>query len=168
MEDGPPKNRTKRRGAAVFETILVLPVLAIGLFSITEFSMLVNRQQHLVDACRNGAVVASTLDAEIIEASASGQPPIAVRDAIQGRLADVNIDEFEIHFSYGIEAQRLTAETLAARGCDADVTALGKAARVSVTVPATELTPDLLGAFGFDISERTYSATTTFPYDFSP
>lgn len=155
----------KRRGSAVFETIITLPLLIAGLFSIVEFSMLVNRQQHLVEACRNGALVASRLEPKVLESTAHGEAPRDVVQAVTGRLADAHIDAVEIDFSYDRAAQAAVAKTQKELGCSGDVSELGRCVRVSISVPATELSPNLLEVFGFDISRRMYSAAAVFPYE---
>ena len=51
--------RLYRRGGAVLELILCLPVLIIALFAIAEFGVLMANQQQLEYASRIGALVAS-------------------------------------------------------------------------------------------------------------
>lgn len=155
--------KTPRRGVAVFEAILVIPVLVIGVFSIVEFSMLTNRQQHLVEATRNGAAVASQLAPDIITSTENGTVPKVVQQAVNGRLSEAGIGKADIQFLHGARARAKVARTTAANGCKTDLSPLGECVRVEVTVPATELSPNLLGAFGFDISERKYSAASIMP-----
>jgi len=157
--------RRARRGSAVLETILVLPLLVTGVFSIVEFSLLVNRQQHLVEACRNGALVATRLAPETIAAAEKGVVPEAVRNAIEGRLSEANIREVEIKFTIDKTAHAEVAAAHVANGCRAEVAPLDRCVRVAITVPATELSPNLLGGFGFDITERDYSAAVVYPYE---
>ena len=97
-----------RRGSAVFETIITLPLLIAGLFSIVEFSLLVNRQQHLVEATRNGALVASRLEPEILKSSLTAGVPLDVEAAVRGRLAEVDIDDVKIEFSFDRAAHALS------------------------------------------------------------
>lgn len=157
--------RKRRRGAAVLETIISMPVLIAAVFSIVEFSMLVNRQQHMVEACRNGALVASRLEPEVLKASTKGAVPSDVRSAVTGRLAEANIEKVDIQFSFDRAAHVQVAAMHAAHECRASVEPLGQCVRVAISVPATELSPNLLQVFGFDISQRKYSAAAVFPYE---
>lgn len=154
-----------RRGSAVFETILVLPVLIAGLFAIVEFSMLANRQQHLVEASRNGALVASRLDPSVLKSTRQGEAPADVRQAVLGRLSEVDIGNADIRFTYDAAARADVAARQRELRCRGNTDALGVCVRVEVTVPATELSPNLLSVFGFDISKRDYSAASVYPYE---
>lgn len=159
------QNCRQNRGAAVLETIITLPILIAAVFSIVEFSMLVNRQQHLVEAARNGALVASRLSESELKASNSGTVPKSVAAAVEGRLEEANITNVDIRFSYGSQAQADVDAEHKSRGCDARTEPLRRSVRVAVKVPATELSPNLLSVFGFDISNRSYAASSVFPYE---
>src|SRR5262245_39782959 len=50
-----PKKRSNRRGAAVVEAALVLPVVCMFLFGILEYCRYVMTLQVLTNACREGA-----------------------------------------------------------------------------------------------------------------
>ena len=70
------------RGAAVVEFAIVLPLLAMFLFGIVEFSLMYNRQQALHAAAREGGRVAA------LETSTQTDITAAIDSALSGSSFD--------------------------------------------------------------------------------
>lgn len=70
--------RRNERGAAMAEAALVLPILVIMLFAITQFGLALNRAQSLEAAAREGARLAS------IQTSSSADITARVNSTLSG------------------------------------------------------------------------------------
>lgn len=86
-------SRKKRRGQALVEFALVLPMLAVLLFAIIEFARIWNAKQLLTDAAREGARVAVVGDPSI---TAESQVNPRIRDIVARGGFDASEDALEI------------------------------------------------------------------------
>ena len=166
------RGRPRRRGAVTLELILTLPIWLILLLAIIEFGQLLSNQQQVALAGRVGAEEASqTPDLPI----SPGVPvPANVLDAIDQQLASSGISACHVRLQHNVvpaappvfEAPiELSAGDCDCREPDAALPSAREYVRVTVGVRLTQLTPNLLRMFGFDVSDRIVQQTTTFRYE---
>jgi Flp pilus assembly protein TadG len=150
----------RRRAGVVLELILVLPILVITLFAVVEFGLVMANLKQVALASREGARMAA--DAAPLDAATTS----LIRAAIDRRLESAGLGASA---TQGITVQ----ETVTFNGPFTDgicpvITSPampGNAVRVTVCVELDRLTPNLLQAFGFDISGRVVEHTSTFRYE---
>ena len=165
----------KRDGSVTLEFLLVLPILLIVLLAAIEFGMFFANIQQVALACRVGAEAAS---------QTPGLPdgpdlvPTNITDAINHQLASSGISPCRVYLEHnlsGIEQELVTAYVPACT-CTAPATALppqpppatdyGRVSvRVTVCVPMTELAPNCLALFGFNLTGRCATCSTTFRHE---
>ena len=151
-----------RRGAVTLELILAFPALLILLLAIVEFGQIISNMQQVALASRVGADVAS----QIALSTTDGDPvPDEVLDAIEVQLAASGFAGCRVTVEHNVGA----VTTLNTGDCDCDPPSAGlppgEYVRVTVCVPLSEIAPDLLSPFGFDLTDKTVGQTTTFPYE---
>ncbi len=150
----------------MLELIVMLPIWLIVMGAIILFGLLIGNRQQVALAARVGAEEASRTAGLDLTSDSQPVPENVVRVVEQQLL------------SSGIEQCLITLEHNLAEGpvlmgsgtCDCPTvdTALPQYreyVRVTVYVPATELTPNVLRFFGFDISERIIRNATTFRHE---
>ena len=161
-----------RHGAVTLELILTLPIWLIFLLAVIEFGQILANQQQVALASRVGVEEASqTADLPLRD----GRPvPDNVIDAIDQQLASSGISACRVILEHNVvptAPSGITTPVTASSGTcrhdppAAELPPARQYVRVTVAVPLTELTPDLLGVFGLDISEKTLQHTTTFRYE---
>ncbi len=157
-----------RRGSVVLELIVMLPVWLIVMGAIVQFGLLIGNRQQLALAARVGAEEASrTVDLELTN---TGDPvPANVVQVVQQQLDSSGIDECKITLEHNLGGDKVLSSPVAA-ACDcptlnASFPTYRGYVRVTVYVPSTELAPNVLSFFGFDISDQYLRNATTFRYE---
>jgi hypothetical protein len=152
----------RRRGVFIAELLLTMPAFVVFLFAIIEFGFLFANLQLVSMASRIGADAAA--DATLPAVSF----PSAVLTPVQEHLNIAGIDSFTIRLEHNVGSGEVL--THGSWTCEPDdelddppVTGEGYV-RVSVCVPMSELTANLLQVFGFDITDRQVSYTTVQRY----
>lgn len=157
------------------ELILCLPVWLIVLASTVEFGLLMTRLQQVALAARVGAMEAAQTDGlqEFTDF------PAGIEEVVDKQLQSAKRQSGKIEYC------RLILEHSVGPGgtsplfqdgnvpCDCDpipdsdipVPMCGDYVRVTVCVRMTELTPNLLKIFGFDISQKIIQHTATYRYE---
>ncbi len=150
----------------------MLPVWLIFLLAIIEFGQILCSQQQVELASRVGAEEASQTPE--LPISQSGEIPANVLLAIDQQLASSGMTGCHVRLEHNVVPEYPGAPpvpvTLTAGTCDCEGPAealpeMRQYVRVTVGIAMTELTPNLLRAFGFDISDRIVQHTTTFRYE---
>ncbi len=158
------KRRPRPRGGVTLELILALPLLVIVLLAVIEVGLILANFKHVAAASREGAKMA----AETVGLSPGTTAATAaqVRSAVDRRLEAAGLGASA---SQGVTVRHtVTAAGAATNGDCSDpvVPALPDATvRVTVCVALTRLSPNLLGAFGFDLAGQTIEHTTTWDYE---
>ena len=152
--------------------ILTFPIWLIFLLAIVEFGQILSNQQQVALASRVGAEEASQTYA--LPLSDADAVPANVLRAIDQQLASSGISRCRVVLEHNVVPSTPSAipvpVTLSSGACyyDPPVTALPSArqyVRLTVCVELTEITPNLLALFGFDVAGRTIQHTTTFRYE---
>ncbi|MCA9247193.1 MAG: pilus assembly protein [Planctomycetales bacterium] len=159
--------RRARRGAIYFaELILVLPVMMIFLLAVVQFGILFGNLQHLSFASRVGAEAASE------SALPAAAVPPSVEEAIEQHLAANGISACLVRLEHTVDVPMGDpAIVLESGACTCPATTFiepdGEYTRVSVCAHLTELMPNLLATFGYDISDpaSVISASTLMQYE---
>ncbi len=168
---GRPRRRAPK-GAVVLELILMFPIWLIFLLAIIEFGQILSNQQQVALASRVGAEEAS--QTAMLPLSDGHPIPENVLQAINGQLSISGISPCRVILEHNVvpspPSAYPTPVTLSWGSCNCDpppdaLPLLRHSIRLTVCVPLSDLTPDLLGMFGFDISNRTLQHTTTFRYE---
>ena len=172
LRQAPETRRTGRQrcGVIVVELILTFPVLMVLLLAVIEFSLIIINVQQVSQAARMGAKIA----AETPGLGGFTDPPLtntiatAIRAAVDRQLFTAGYGQ---NVSRGVTL-RHTAPVApgyaATDGLAADPTLPlmpNNAVRVTVSINLSELTPDLLGTFGYSTIDQTVELTTTYPYE---
>lgn len=160
------RSRRRRRsgGSVTIEMLVVLPVLLIVLSSVVQFGYYFARAEQLALAARNGALEASRTPALL----AAGTVPSNIEDAVRHQLQSSNISTIAIIVEHNtIDGTEDVLRTdYVTNTCPEPTAALPTSAvRVTVCVPLTDLMPNLLSIFGFNIAGRDSRFTSTFGYD---
>lgn len=172
-----PASRSKRRrarGAVTLELILILPIWIIFLLAMIEFGLLLTGQQQVALASRVGAEEAS--QTAMLSTIDGDQVPANVLEAVNQQLASSGISYCKVilqhNLVYDAPGPVPVPVTLASSTgqCDCDppsrpLPPRREYTRLTLFVELTELTPNLLGLCGFDISQRTLQHTTTFRHE---
>ena len=122
--------RIARRGILTMELVMTLPILAIVLFALFEFSLLFFARGQVVDACRAGGRMAC------LPGSGCETVDHTVRQSLSPRLR---------------KAARIEVEP-------GEHT--GDWVRVAVRVPMQAASPNLLWPIGFSLNDRNLFAET--------
>lgn len=90
----------KKRGAAIIEFAVLLPLLLIIVFGIIEFGFLWLQSHYIANAAREGARIAAKLPE--VDDTNGGSPPtpqvqIGVRDYLKGLYKDLTDSEIEFY-----------------------------------------------------------------------
>ncbi len=159
-----------RRGSITLELIIMLPVWLIVMGAVVQFGLLIGNRQQVALAARVGAEEASkTVGLNLT--SNGGPVPANVVTKVQQQLQSSGIAQCKVTLEHNLAGSppiTLTTGTCDCPTLGASATwppASGKYVRVTVYVPATELTPNVLKFFGFDLSERYIRNATTFRHE---
>ena len=154
------REQRRRTAAIALELILALPLLFIGLFGVVEFAAYFSGAQQVALASRVGAEEASQIALPI----AGPVPPPAVVDAVLAQLGSADISFCKIILEHNIGG--MYEESVGDCDCDPPATPLPpQSVRVTVCVPMTELVPNILSTFGFDVEDKTVQHSTVFRYE---
>jgi len=161
-----PRSSVARRctGAVTLELILALPIWLIALLAIIEFGQILSGLQQVALASRVGAEEASQTSA----LATFGTVPPNVLTAINQQLASSGMSQCRVIVEHNVGGSTI----LSTGTCDNCLPPVNpefppsrEYVRVTVCVPMTELSPNLLGLFGFDISDCLAQQSTTFRYE---
>ena len=150
------KRRRPRRAAVVLETILALPLFVMMLLAIVEFGVYFsNAQQHAL-ASRVGAEEAS----QTMSLSTTNNDPVPnnVLIAIDQQLGSSGITACRVILIHNVGLPAGTTVELSSGACDCDPPTPpnpspgGEFVQVTVCCELTDLMPNCLSSFGFDIT----------------
>ena len=158
-----------RRGSITLELIIMLPAWLIVMGAVVQFGLLIGNRQQVALAARVGAEEASrTVGLNLTE---DDDPvPTNVVAKVQQQLQSSGIAQCKVTLEHNL-AGSPPPVTLTTGECNCPTLAepaawpSGSYVRVTVYVPATELTPNVLKFFGFDISERYIRNAATFRHE---
>jgi len=176
-----PRNRgirvRRRSGSVTLEFLLVLPILLIVLLSVIEFGMFFSGMQQVALACQVGAEAASQTD--LTTATDPNDIPDNIVDAINHQLVTCGMSPCAIILEHNVpDAETITVmtETYTSPPCAcAPPTAPAfpkppavyarRSVRVTVCMPMTELAPNCLAVFGFNLTGCSAHCSTVFRYE---
>jgi len=163
-----------RIGSVMVEFLLVMPILLIVLLTVIEFGMFFSNMQQVALACRVGAEVASQSGS----LPNTGPVPTNITDAIGQQLGSSGIRYGAVILQHNVNGSTYTLTTPDSLppSCSPPPTDLpptpppatnyGRlSVRITICVPMTELAPNCLAIFGFDLSGRYAKYSTTFRYE---
>ena len=146
----------------------MLPVWIILMLAVVQFGMILGSRQQIALASRVGAEEASrTPDLS----TTNGDPvPCNVLRVIDQQLASSGITRCKVVLQHNLGSVSPAYTTLTSGDCNCDpptgaLPIAGRAVRVTVFVPISELAPNLLKACGLDLSDRFIYHTTTFRHE---
>ena len=172
-------DRVKRGGIAVYELILVLPLLILPLLAVVVYGVLMANRQPLEMAARDGALIASHLD---LPTTAGNVVPVEVENVIASALQEIGIDvttaltdgTLTIRLEHNVDSATggiLDPPVVLEEGtliCPApnlappSVTATDRGyVRLTVCVRSDLLTPNLMQTYYIDMSQRVTAQTKT-------
>ena len=171
-------NQSRRRGVAVVELIIWLPVLMTALMAIVEFALMQQVNQQVNLASRYGAKIAS----EVTRAFATSPNLSDINQTATVNNLQIRIDTFlanagltassEVRLEHNacvnnpLQVDTATPCTCNATGpgtLPAGEPPQGEAyVRVTVCVPLTGNVPNLLSTLGFDITDRIVRHSTNY------
>ncbi|WDI40800.1 TadE/TadG family type IV pilus assembly protein [Bremerella sp. P1] len=170
--------KSKRRAASLLEIIIGLPIVLILLLAVVQFGLLQSNQQTLKMASRAGALVA----AELVIDGTETEPDASIVDAINEVLqkggilspAESITDIGEVQLNYIVydfdNEDAIDDVIYFDAGCDPPPTTYPDYYYVQVTIciPATRLTPNVMACFGVDYSGRDAIMTSLYRHELSP
>jgi hypothetical protein len=159
------------------ELILWFPVVLMFLCGVIEFGLILGQLKQVALASRLGARVAAEMSQAALPTAVG-----TVRTALERHLNSAGMTSCSVILTHNVPAVGGTTQTdgsCPGAGCsvpdtlpplpNGTVLAGGGnsgSVRVTVCVPLTELSPDLLGTLGFSIGTRRATHTTTMAYEF--
>jgi uncharacterized membrane protein len=163
----PRSHAARRRGVYIWELVVVVPLILMLLLGVIEYGFVYINQRHLAMAARTGAKVAAEqaifdinaikdeVDRHLLSAGfASGSTEVVLQHNV-GSPMTIVVSSLGAPVGPYPTGPALPDATLLPEGC----------VRVSVVVPFTLLTPDLLAAFGLSLSTQKAQQTTTLAYE---
>jgi hypothetical protein len=174
-QSGPGRRRPARRAGLTVELILTLPIFLILLVAVVQFGLYHVRMQHVALASRIGAQQA----AQTSNLSSYAIVPPGVVSAVAAELQAAGITKFCIRLEHNVGAGGVLWEPAggcpfcSGSGCTCcPSTPLTSPpypgtsyVRLSVCVPLTELMPNVLKVFGFDLTGQYTAFTTVVRYE---
>lgn len=169
----------------ILELILAMPLLMIVLLAVVEFGVLLVNLQYVEFASRTGAQVASQLNQSDFYSVVPPNPavfPATITTVVNAELAQatpnavtpLSSSSILLEHTVPISGPAVGAVTEVYSGVavtSADVAEppipappAYRYVRVTVFVNATDLTPNILAAFGFDLTGKRFQQTTTYAY----
>lgn len=155
-----------RAGVYVWELLVVVPLVLLMLLGVIEYGFIYLNLRHLATASRTGTKIAAEqavfdimaikdeVDRHLLSAGfASGSAEVILQHNVGGPTTVISSAGAPVHFYPTTPA--LPGAATVPEGC----------VRVTVCVPLTLLTPDLLSAFGFSVASLTAQQTVTFAYE---
>jgi len=169
---------SRRRGVVTLELIVVTPIIAIMLSAVIEFGVMLASIEQITASVRAGAKVASELSNADLGNAATAVNVDVVQAAVDNVLGSAGMSSCMVILEHNPTCNGLVAATKTAgacAGCAAPATALPTTAvipsgtiRVTVCVEATQLAPNLLSTFGYDLTGQVVSDAITLPYENCP
>lgn len=147
-----------------------MPILVIGLFAIVEFGIYFTRLQGLSLAARDGAKAASETP---VAALVGPTVPANIAQAIEQQLVSAGIVPCAIVLEHTVNGPVETFRTDGVPDCPAcgpspvppAVPIPPVSVRVTICVPFTQMMPNALQPFGFDVSSLFAQRTTTYAHE---
>jgi hypothetical protein len=171
----PRRPCAQRRAAIALELILVLPILVILVLGVVQFGLFFVNMQQVALASRVGAKEASQTPGLY---TTDGAPvPANILDAIEHQLTTSGIEHCRVRLEHNLGGQQVTLFSPGQDACDcgpsgelAEPLPPGAYVRLSVSVPMSELMPNCLRVFGFDVSSpcKVARSTTILRHDWGP
>lgn len=176
--------RGRRTGSVTLELILSLPVLFIGLFAVIEFATYFSGAQQVSLASRVGAEEASQVP--LPNEVGNGMPnnpgnpvPESVVNAVLDQLGSSEITPCRIILEHNVNSVddpqnpgqsikpvQMFVTSFGDCDCDSPQGPLPEdAVRLTVCVQMTEIVPNVLATFGFDIEEKVVQYTAVFRHE---
>lgn len=154
----------------------MFPVLLVFLAAVIEFGLVLGHWKYVEYSARMGAKVAAELSNADLSSGTDADNVDEVRTAVDRVLAGVGMSSCQVILEHNADCVTPTPDTKdsgACSPCSAPAASLpdnttevpGGVVRVTVCVPMTDLSPDLLSTLGFSLSGRVARASTTFPYE---
>lgn len=169
--------RSERRGALTVELVLTLPIFLILLVAIVQFGLYHVRMQHVALASRIGAEQA----AQTSNLQSYSSVPSDVISAIGAELQTTGITQFCVRLEHNVGGSTMVlwypsggCSFCPTGGCTCCPTSSLSSSpysgteyvRLTVCVPLTQLMPNALKIFGFDLTGQTTAFTTVFRYEY--
>jgi Flp pilus assembly protein TadG len=156
------RRRAGRGGVTVLELVVVAPVMVIFLAAVIEFGLILANVKYLPMASRAGAKILAETPAANLDTLATLS---AVANAVDQVLATGQMSSCRVIIEKNVGGYG--SQQTGNCNCTAPVAPAipTGGVRVTVCVPVTQLTPDLLGVFGFCITNRLAHATTAYPHE---
>ena len=158
----------RRSGIVSVELILMLPILLILLAAIVEFGLILSMIQSVEAANRYGARLVSERPggAAAVAFATSGD----LRQALNRHLQVAGIQHGVCRLTVehnGPSSPNRGGDAPPGAGCDCRPPGTSlplprTAVRLTICVPLKDNIPDLLGGFGFSLTDRVIQQTTTF------
>lgn len=160
--------RPLRRAVVVVELILMLPVLLVFLAALIEFGLILANTKVVALASRTGARIAAETSTPGLPSSIS-----TIRNGVDSVLATAQMSSCRVILEHNVPLGGASPLIDGPCNCSAPSSpalpvANGgalRAVRVTVCVELSELTPNLLAAFGFSTATRTVTESTLYPYE---
>lgn len=175
-----PRRADARRGVAVVELLIILPVLLVALFAMVEFGLIMAQLKQIVLASREGAKAASELPPGTLPTTDGTNVNSSILDAVDHQLLSAKLKRCKIIFRHnnGPPAGTTVTNTDTSSTCTKCATPTSTlpstttsvngvsvttvAVEVSVCVPLSTITPNILSHFGFAVKDQIVYHTTTF------
>jgi Flp pilus assembly protein TadG len=172
------KAGTPRRGVVTLELIVVTPIIAIMLSAVIEFGIMLASIEQITASARAGGKIATELSNADLGNVATAVNVDLVKAAVDRVLGSAGMTSCMVILEHNPDCNGLVAATKTSgvcAGCAAPATALPTTAvipsgtvRVTVCVEATQLAPNLLSTFGYDLTGQVVSESITLPYENCP
>jgi hypothetical protein len=165
------------RGGVTLELIIAFPVWLCFLLATVQFGWLMANLEQVALASRVGALEAS----QTASLPSSGPVPAEVVTVVEHQLQSAGIDpwchiflEHNVESTTNIQLSSANPSHTGSCTCSPPTSTelpfpdCAEYVRVTVCIPMTAVTPNLLKACGFAIDEKFIRHTSTFRYELSP
>jgi len=158
-------DRPLRQAVVVVELILMMPVLLVFLAALIEFGLILANTKVVALASRTAAKIAAETPASSLPFSIS-----TVRAGANAVLATAQMTSCRVILEHNVPLGGASPVidgpcTCSAPSSPALPGGSPNAVRVTVCMELSQLTPNLLAAFGFSTTGRTVSESTLYPYE---
>jgi len=163
-----------RRGGVTLELILAFPIWLFFLLAVIELGLLESNLQQVVLASRVGAEEASQIS--LTGTTGTSHVPQSIVEIVEQQLesagiAEEGISQCRVILEHNVDGAyvRMDSQNATCDCCappDEDfLPSFGRFVRVTVCVPMTAVTPNLLSCFGFDTADHVVQQSTTFRHE---
>lgn len=161
-------DRPLRQAVVVVELILMMPVLLVFVAALIEFGLILANTKVVALASRTAARIAAETPTSSLPSSIS-----TVRAGADAVLATASMTSCRVILEHNVPTVSGSLVSDGPCNCSAPLTpalpvANGgalRAVRATVCVELSQLTPNMLAAFGFSTANRTVSQSTLYPYE---